>query len=47
MSDATGTEAEDYSQPILTGGAASDYERYLNTDELLALQRRAVAPAVR
>ena len=32
-------EAEDYSQPILAGGAASDYERYLNTDELLALQK--------
>ena len=31
-------EAEDYSQPILAGGAASDYERYLNT-ELLALQK--------
>jgi tryptophan 2,3-dioxygenase len=34
-----GTEAEDYSQPILAGDAASDYERYLNTDELLALQK--------
>jgi tryptophan 2,3-dioxygenase len=32
-------EAEDYSQPVLPGGAASDYERYLNTDELLALQK--------
>lgn len=32
-------ESEDYSQPILPGGAASDYERYLNTDELLALQK--------
>ena len=39
MSDATGTEAEDYSQPILDGGAPSDYERYLNTEELLALQK--------
>ena len=39
MAEATGTEAEDYSQPILTGGAASDYERYLNTEELLALQK--------
>ena len=37
----TGSEAEDYSQPILEGGAASDYERYLNTDELLALQKGA------
>jgi tryptophan 2,3-dioxygenase len=35
----TGSEAEDYSQPILEGGAVSDYERYLNTDELLALQK--------
>ena len=33
------TEAEDYSQPILEGGAASDYERYLNTDQLLGLQK--------
>jgi tryptophan 2,3-dioxygenase len=32
-------EAEDYSQPVLAGGAASDYERYLSTDELLALQK--------
>jgi tryptophan 2,3-dioxygenase len=35
----TGSEAEDYSQPILEGAAASDYERYLNTEELLALQK--------
>jgi tryptophan 2,3-dioxygenase len=34
-------EAEDYSQPVLAGEAASDYERYLNTDELLALQKSA------
>ncbi|HLG09915.1 MAG TPA: tryptophan 2,3-dioxygenase family protein [Gaiellaceae bacterium] len=37
----TGSEAEDYSQPLLPGGAASDYERYLSTDELLALQKSA------
>ena len=30
---------EDYSQPILPGDAESDYERYLRTDELLALQK--------
>ena len=30
---------EDYSQPILPGEGASDYERYLRTDELLALQK--------
>jgi tryptophan 2,3-dioxygenase len=30
---------EDYSQPILTGRGASDYERYLRTDDLLALQK--------
>jgi tryptophan 2,3-dioxygenase len=30
---------EDYSQPLLAGEAASDYERYLNTDGLLALQK--------
>ena len=35
----TGSEAEDYSQPILEGAAPSDYERYLNTEELLALQK--------
>ena len=29
-----------YSQPILSGEGASDYERYLRTDELLALQKR-------
>lgn len=31
--------AEDYNQPILPGEGASDYERYLHTDELLALQK--------
>jgi tryptophan 2,3-dioxygenase len=31
---------EDYSQPILEGRGASDYERYLRTDELLSLQKR-------
>jgi tryptophan 2,3-dioxygenase len=30
---------EDFSQPILPGKGASDYERYLRTDELLALQK--------
>ncbi len=33
-------EGEDYSLPVLPGEAASDYERYLRTDELLALQKR-------
>jgi tryptophan 2,3-dioxygenase len=32
-------EAEDFSQPVLPGDAKTDYERYLNTDELLALQK--------
>ena len=32
---------EDFSEPVLAGSAASDYERYLNTDELLALQKTA------
>ncbi|HJW67625.1 MAG TPA: hypothetical protein VJ419_07535, partial [Gaiellaceae bacterium] len=32
-------EAEDFSQPILASEGASDYERYLRTDELLALQK--------
>src|ERR687892_123805 len=35
---ASGVE-EDYSQPVLPGAGASDYERYLRTDELLALQK--------
>jgi tryptophan 2,3-dioxygenase len=30
---------EDFSQPILPGEGASDYERYLRTDDLLALQK--------
>jgi tryptophan 2,3-dioxygenase len=30
---------EDYSDPILPGAGASDYERYLRTDELLGLQK--------
>jgi tryptophan 2,3-dioxygenase len=34
-------EPEDFSQPLLSGSAASDYERYLSTDELLALQKGA------
>ena len=31
--------AEDLHAPVLPGGGASDYERYLRTDELLALQK--------
>jgi tryptophan 2,3-dioxygenase len=31
--------AEDYDKPILPGPGASDYERYLRTDELLELQK--------
>ena len=34
-------EAEDYSEPILAGEGGSDYERYLRTDALLALQKSA------
>jgi tryptophan 2,3-dioxygenase len=30
---------EDFEQPVLPGDAGSDYERYLRTDELLALQK--------
>lgn len=30
---------EDYKQPILPGKGASDYERYLRTDDLLELQK--------
>ena len=32
---------EDYKTPVLPGRGASDYERYLRTDELLALQKSA------
>lgn len=32
---------EDFSEPVLAGEGASDYERYLNTDGLLALQKTA------
>ena len=31
---------EDFSEPILEGEGGSDYERYLNTDGLLALQKK-------
>ena len=31
----TGSETEDYSKPVLPGGGASDYERYLSTDKHL------------
>jgi tryptophan 2,3-dioxygenase len=34
-----GQEEEEEFQPILPGPGASDYERYLRTDELLALQK--------
>jgi len=34
-----GDAAENYSEPVLEGTARSDYERYLNTEELLALQK--------
>ena len=30
---------EDFDTPILPGGAPTDYERYLNTEELLRLQK--------
>ena len=33
--------SDDLRKPILPGTAASDYERYLRTDELLALQKQA------
>src|SRR5436853_4573074 len=34
------SSAEDLRKPILPGKGASDYERYLRTDELLALQKK-------
>jgi tryptophan 2,3-dioxygenase len=36
---ATTTESQDEFAPILPGKGGSDYERYLRTDELLALQK--------
>ncbi len=33
--------SEDYKTPVLPGRGASDYERYLRTDDLLALQKTA------
>jgi tryptophan 2,3-dioxygenase len=38
MSETT-EQGEDYATPVLPGAGASDYERYLRTDELLALQK--------
>jgi tryptophan 2,3-dioxygenase len=38
MSDPTEPN-EDFATPLLDGAGASDYERYLRTDELLALQK--------
>lgn len=35
------SSAEDLRKPILPGKGASDYERYLRTDELLSLQKRS------
>jgi tryptophan 2,3-dioxygenase len=35
----TDEQGEDYSVPVLPGSGASDYERYLRTDQLLALQK--------
>jgi len=37
--DAVHDKAEELRKPILPGQGASDYERYLRTDELLALQK--------
>jgi tryptophan 2,3-dioxygenase len=41
MSDAgTSSSANDFQRPVLPGSGGSDYERYLRTDDLLALQKR-------
>ena len=40
-SDSSASAADDPSVPILPGSGASDYERYLRTDELLSLQKPA------
>jgi len=39
LGDVSSGLEEDYSHPVLSGRGASDYERYLRTDELLALQK--------
>jgi len=39
--DVVHDKAEELRKPILPGHGASDYERYLRTDELLALQKTA------
>src|SRR5256885_12156138 len=36
-------DRNDMTKPVLPGTAASDYERYLRTDELLALQKKPEA----
>ena len=38
------TEPDEFA-PILAGPAPSDYERYLRTDELLALQKGQIGRA--
>jgi tryptophan 2,3-dioxygenase len=40
VSEQTGTP-QDYREPQLPGAGATDYERYLRTDELLSLQKTA------
>ena len=42
-----GTDADDEYAPILPGPGASDYERYLRTDELLSLQKTPAEQAHR
>jgi tryptophan 2,3-dioxygenase len=39
----TDTTRDEMREPVLPGGGDSDYERYLRTDELLALQKPAEA----
>jgi tryptophan 2,3-dioxygenase len=39
MSEQSGPPRENYKEPLLAGAGASDYERYLRTDELLSLQK--------
>ena len=39
INETTEPTGEDYASPVLPGSAPSDYERYLRTEELLALQK--------
>jgi tryptophan 2,3-dioxygenase len=47
VGDSVIDESDQKSQPVLPGAGASDYERYLRTDELLSLQKEPAERAHR